>query len=208
MTDQGQFFDCQGCGARLTFKPGSDSLTCEYCGHEQSIAASSSEGSDGVAVLPAEVVEHDFREALRNARRKPAAELMVGGKEVNCSSCGATTVLSKQAGNCPYCDSPVVASTTSAKDEGVIVPESVLPFKLTDEILGPQIPILVAEAKPAWRSRSYSLNERGVPTPNRSESGLVGQIVKTAEFVARTDVVDGELLGIQHSEHGGPSLPI
>lgn len=134
MTDQGQFFDCQGCGARLTFKPGSESLTCEYCGHEQAIAASTSEGSaEGeVAVLPAEIVEHDFRDARRSARRKPAAELMDGGQEVNCSSCGATTVLSKQAGNCPYCDSPVVASTASAQDEGVIVPESVLPFKLTE----------------------------------------------------------------------------
>ncbi|RMG06427.1 MAG: hypothetical protein D6731_25790 [Planctomycetota bacterium] len=123
--DQGRFFDCQGCGARLTFAPGSEELVCEYCGHRQEI-----EARDEAAV--AEIVEHDFREALRAVRTKPLTELMVGGREVNCKNCGATTVLDKQAGHCPYCDSPVVARTPSERDEGVIVPESVLPFKLDE----------------------------------------------------------------------------
>jgi hypothetical protein len=126
--DQGQFFDCQGCGARLTFKPGSNSLACEYCGHVQEIDA----GGGTQAEIVEEVEEHDFREAIHNARRTPLTQLMQGGQEVNCNNCGATTVLDKQASTCPYCDSPVVASEPSAKDEGVIVPESVLPFKLDE----------------------------------------------------------------------------
>lgn len=125
----GHTFDCQGCGARLTFKAGSgNKLSCEYCGHVQAIPKPEASGS-----VPERVKEHDFDEALRNARRRPAAELVQGGKEVNCKSCGATTVLSGQAGKCPYCDSPVVAVTASAKaDDGIIVPESVLPFKLDE----------------------------------------------------------------------------
>ncbi len=28
-------FPCSQCGAKLTFKPGTDKIVCAYCGHEQ-----------------------------------------------------------------------------------------------------------------------------------------------------------------------------
>ena len=84
MTEQGKFYDCAGCGARLTFKPGSEKLRCEYCGHEQAIDEA---GPDEVAVLPQVIEEHDLQTALRCAPKladfdvAPRETLMVGDTE-------------------------------------------------------------------------------------------------------------------------------
>ena len=57
-------FPCESCGASLEFTPGTDSLTCPYCAHVQAVPDS------GVAV-----VERDFHDAVRNARRTKAKDL-------------------------------------------------------------------------------------------------------------------------------------
>ncbi len=123
MTDQPRTFDCTSCGAELTFAAGTDKLHCEYCGSEQVI---------GEAAAAAPVLEHDLDAALADMPRRLVRDLVQGGTEVRCSSCGAQTVLQGQAGSCPYCDSPVVL-VNAAEQEEVIAPESVLPFKVTVE---------------------------------------------------------------------------
>jgi uncharacterized CHY-type Zn-finger protein len=119
-------FECGSCGASLTFAPGTTSLECEYCGHQQDIP-----GGEGGGGVEREVVEYDFADGLAKARRAKASDLVQGGKEVSCNGCGAKTVMAEQSGNCPYCDTPMVAAV---EDDAatLILPESVLPFKVDD----------------------------------------------------------------------------
>lgn len=119
-------FECGSCGASLTYSPGAATLECEYCGHQQAIPGTAEGGG-----VEREVVEYDFGEGLAKARRAKTSDLMQGGKEVQCNGCGAHTVMAEQAGNCPYCDTPMVAAV---EDDAAtqILPESVLPFKLDD----------------------------------------------------------------------------
>ena len=118
-------FECESCGASLTFSPGAATLECEYCGHQQAIPSADEAG------IEREVVEYDFAEGLAKARRVKTSDLVQGGKEVQCNGCGAHTVMAEQSGNCPYCDTPMVAAV---EDDAatMILPESVLPFKLDD----------------------------------------------------------------------------
>lgn len=113
-------FPCTACGATLTYAPGTETLVCEHCGATQAITPTLGE-----------VVEYDFATARTRARRQPAADLVQGGREVECGACGARTVLAGPAGRCPYCDSPLVQEV-QATDE-VIAPESLLPFAIPRE---------------------------------------------------------------------------
>lgn len=120
MTAAKHTFPCSGCGASLTFEPGTTSLTCDYCGNSQSIGANASSTT---------ITEHDFSAGIAKASRQKAADLVPGGKEVRCDGCGARTVFEEEAGECPYCDTPVVVAQETGED--VLVPESLLPFKVT-----------------------------------------------------------------------------
>jgi ribosomal protein S27E len=118
-----QEFPCNQCGAKLHFAPGSTSLQCPYCGSTQAIAAPSDPTGS-----PSAVVERCFEAAVRNLRQQPVSAMAEGGKEIECSGCGAITMVTAHATSCPFCDSPVVMPTE--QDKFTIVPESVLPFKI------------------------------------------------------------------------------
>jgi Zn finger protein HypA/HybF involved in hydrogenase expression len=124
-------FPCNSCGAKLEFKPGADALQCPYCGAQQSIGpgagGDSGQAAGGAPPPAAPPQEYSFEEALRNARTQPARSLAQNGQEVQCNGCGALSVVTGQASRCPFCDSPVVVHEA---DDQIIVPESVLPFKL------------------------------------------------------------------------------
>lgn len=115
-------FPCQKCGAKLQFKPGTDAIVCDYCGHSQKVeVAPEKKGS---------IVEHDFLKAISEAPSQSIQELNKNGKEVQCNGCGANTVISEQSGHCPFCGSPIVVDAKSSSNEKVIVPESILPFNI------------------------------------------------------------------------------
>lgn len=118
-------YPCSGCGASLTFEPGTHSLTCDYCGNEQKIET-------GAGTTQVTVQEYDFSAGLAKAKKQTKGEQ--GGKEVACDGCGARTVFETQASECPYCDSPVVVAQDDAEE--VLVPESLLPFKVTHDQAG------------------------------------------------------------------------
>ncbi|MBK8266279.1 MAG: hypothetical protein IPK80_33750 [Nannocystis sp.] len=115
--EQPRTFPCDGCGASLTFKPGTDALECPHCGHRQVIAS-------GERVIE----EYDFRDALRRARTSAPAALASGGKSVRCEGCGAETVITGQSAHCAFCGAPVVL--VQERDAAIFVPDSVLPFKI------------------------------------------------------------------------------
>jgi DNA-directed RNA polymerase subunit RPC12/RpoP len=110
-------FPCANCGARLEFTPGTDSLTCVYCGHQNKITQSDS----------AEVTEEDMGAYL--ARLAEAAP-SVTAQTATCSSCNAETTIPPNVTSfsCPFCASNIVAQGRGCS---VIRPKAILPFKIT-----------------------------------------------------------------------------
>ncbi|MCA8924780.1 MAG: hypothetical protein KDD82_23405 [Planctomycetes bacterium] len=119
---------CEGCGAELTYAVGTTSLECQYCGATQEIGSDSPEGEDGPGKV--EIVEYDFHEGLAKLAKQKSNDLVEGGQEFECKGCGATEVIKGQASECSYCGSPIVV--TQKPSEDMLVPESVLPFKIDD----------------------------------------------------------------------------
>jgi predicted RNA-binding Zn-ribbon protein involved in translation (DUF1610 family) len=112
-------FACTSCGADLTYQPGTTTLACKYCGAENEIPQ-----------LDAEIVELDFHAFLTE---KAGDEDQIIGHFVKCDCCGASCTLEPNitASDCPYCGTPLIVA--QARDESVIQPKSLLPFKLTKE---------------------------------------------------------------------------
>src|SRR4029079_17994532 len=73
-------YPCSSCGADLLFEPHDGFLTCPYCGHKEAIAESL-----------ARVEEQSFDQHLR-IRPDQIAKLAVNALEVQCQSCGATSI--------------------------------------------------------------------------------------------------------------------
>jgi ribosomal protein L37AE/L43A len=106
-------FPCNACGAKLAFKPGSETLTCPYCGSTNAIAESTGT-----------VEELDFDEYLTALE---AQSETVTQQAVKCSNCGAEQTLPPaiSIGECTFCHSPL-ASTSYA--QRLIKPKAVAPF--------------------------------------------------------------------------------
>lgn len=114
-------FPCSKCGALLTYAPGTQHLTCQYCGQENQIERRSEA-----------IQEYDFHQALIElAQAKPSAEVA----QVQCEACGAgfKFASSVHAGECPFCGTPIVTSPAQARP---ITPKSLLPFKITNNKRG------------------------------------------------------------------------
>lgn len=107
---------CKNCGANLKFKPGTHSLTCDYC---QTV--------NDIAVEKTEVVENDFNTYIEELEAKTEHQII---STVKCGSCGANTTLQPNvtSSNCPYCDTPLVVKDAATCD--IIKPSYVLPFKV------------------------------------------------------------------------------
>jgi LSD1 subclass zinc finger protein len=106
---------CKNCGANLKFKPGTQSLSCDYCQTLNEIAAEK-----------VEVIENDFNSFIDNAESKTEQQTI---STVKCGGCGASTTLQPNvtSTNCPYCDTPLVIKDASTCS--IIKPSYVLPFK-------------------------------------------------------------------------------
>lgn len=109
-------FACTSCGADLSYKPGTATLACQYCGAENEIPQ-----------IDESIEELDFRTYLSD---KAGEEEKITAVFVKCESCGASCTLEPTitASDCPYCSTPLVVA--QAQDESVIQPKSLLPFKL------------------------------------------------------------------------------
>jgi predicted Zn-ribbon and HTH transcriptional regulator len=109
-------FTCKNCGAPLRFSPLSNSLECEFCSTQETIASSTKK-----------IEEYDFQEALRFLKSHSSKEI---NKEITCNKCGGTFTLTPYSvsSNCPYCNTPAI--TEFVKE---ITPKSLLPFTLTQK---------------------------------------------------------------------------
>src|SRR6202795_1997570 len=116
-------FACPACGAEAIWNPAKQALVCPFCGTTS--PAKLDPGTGGI-------VEHDLVTALRGItddKRGWHAEK----RYVKCQSCQAISVLDpqRQAQRCEFCGSAELVPYDQAKD--AFLPESVLPFKVSEE---------------------------------------------------------------------------
>lgn len=111
-------FPCQQCGASLKFTPGTNHLSCPYCGGENEIA----EAEDAVG-------EQDYYAQLQTYSEKQDTYTVHTAK---CSSCAAETTLPANvtSAECPFCETTLVAETHA---EQRIKPQALLPFQVKRE---------------------------------------------------------------------------
>ena len=107
---------CNGCGANLTFAPGTSTLDCQYCGAKNKIETEHTL-----------VEEVDFEKFL--SETQPEADLREV-HTVNCQNCGASTTLKPDvtSDTCPFCATPLIVKNASSTK--LIKPKYLLPFKI------------------------------------------------------------------------------
>jgi len=115
-------FACKNCGSDLVYSPASQDLVCRSCGHHYPVDTSSIES----------IKEYDFQTAVQELSqlRQISGDNQLNNHKITtiqCSSCGAEFSFkeNEHAGNCPYCETPIIASTSHAR---FIEPRSLLPF--------------------------------------------------------------------------------
>jgi DNA-directed RNA polymerase subunit RPC12/RpoP len=112
-------FPCEACGASLQFAPGTASLKCPYCGHENKISQAE-----------AAIEELDYHAALAElVKAQPVLESIT----VKCGNCAAEFTLDPviRSADCPFCGTPVVLEDTHKSV--ILKPQSLLAFALTDQ---------------------------------------------------------------------------
>jgi len=108
-------FPCTGCGAKLSFAPGTRSLKCEFCGTANEIA-----GND------AKIEELDFDTYLKALEGKQET---IEQEHVKCDKCGAEQDLPPQlfASRCTFCGASIVSRSYANRR---IKPKSIVPFQI------------------------------------------------------------------------------
>jgi ribosomal protein S27E len=108
-------FPCKGCGAKLSFAPGTRSLKCEFCGEKNEFA-----GDD------ARIEELDLETYLKALEGKQET---FEEEHVRCEKCGAEQNLGASlfASQCAFCGAPVVSKGYANRR---IKPKSLVPFKI------------------------------------------------------------------------------
>ena len=108
-------FPCTGCGAKLSFAPGTSNLKCEFCGTTNAIAEDDSR-----------IEELDLATYLKALEGK---QEMVEDEHVRCDKCGAEQNLpsSQFASMCTFCGAPIVSKSYANRR---IKPKSMVPFQL------------------------------------------------------------------------------
>ena len=116
---------CEGCGASLKYKPGTNHMKCDYCGAENKIKSTLKQ-------------IHELNYSFYKSFKKNIVTDTEGKEEekerfVKCTNCKATSSVDKnlKSAFCPYCSSPLLIEDTDTND--IIKPESLLPFKIEKE---------------------------------------------------------------------------
>ena len=155
-------FPCGSCGAKLRFKPGTDAITCEHCGHKNPIPKSE-----------VQVEERDLLSTLHTVAEEAPVEEK---RTVKCSACAAefTFDANVHSSECPFCASPIVTETKSVR---TIQPEGVMPFVL-DQKQG-------HEALTKWLGKLW-FAPNDVVKYARTEGKLTGMYVPYWTYDAQT----------------------
>ncbi len=107
---------CTNCGAELTYLPGTDTISCQYCGHKEQIKV------DKIAIK-----EIKLKKYLKKIGEKAHSEEVT---MIQCKECGANQSIEENIKSlkCVYCSSPLLVS--DSKKEEWILPGAVAPFQI------------------------------------------------------------------------------
>ncbi len=130
MADTSVSYTCPNCGAPLSYLPGKDHVTCEYCGTE--FATETIEKLFNQAQERAAAAEQEQEEkwATAAAGEGWSEEELAGLQVFHCSSCGAELVTdaNTMATECCYCGNPTMLP---ARFDGALKPDEIIPFQKT-----------------------------------------------------------------------------
>jgi DNA-directed RNA polymerase subunit RPC12/RpoP len=109
-------FPCNNCGAAFEYTPGTEHLSCPYCGSENHIPQSEQD-----------IVEQDFHTTLAQLA---ASHTVERSATVTCQSCHAEFTLAPntRADECPFCSSAVVSEPGEHEQ---LPATALIPFKLS-----------------------------------------------------------------------------
>ena len=118
-----QKYSCPACGAEAIWNPAKQALVCPFCGTASPARFDEDSGR---------IVEHELVAALR-AVAEGRRGWQIEKRYVRCQSCRAISVLdpARQAQRCDFCGSAQLVPYEQSN--GSIGPESLLPFKLSEE---------------------------------------------------------------------------
>ena len=123
MSDSPEYrWPCAQCGAQLRYAPGQTELTCDHCGHRQTIDTGGSRRQTRA------LQEHPLAKGL--ADDLPGAA-MTDVRTATCTNCGAQIEFdgALHATQCPFCASPVVLDSGAHR---LIKPQALVPFVLSE----------------------------------------------------------------------------
>ena len=108
-------FPCTGCGAKLSFAPGTSTLQCEYCGTTNAFREDDSR-----------IEELDFNTYLKALEGKQET---IEEEHVKCEKCGAEQNLPSNlfASRCTFCGVAIVSKSYANRR---IKPKSLVPFQV------------------------------------------------------------------------------
>ncbi len=107
---------CTNCGAELKYLPGTTNISCEYCGHQETISIDES-GFEELELYP-------YLKEMGAQRHSEEISML------QCKNCGATQHVEEnyKSLHCVYCSTPLVLE--DAYKENWILPGAVLPFQI------------------------------------------------------------------------------
>ena len=132
MPDTSVSYKCPKCGAPLTFLPGHNHVTCEFCDAKISIAEMDAlfaqKQEKAVQAAEKKEVRWNIENVSGTWDDAETAHMMIQ----TCSSCGAELVSdgNTMATECAYCGSP---NMIPRRFDGMLRPDVIIPFKKTKD---------------------------------------------------------------------------
>ena len=125
-------YQCPNCTAPLSFQPGHDKVTCEYCGteFETGVIEEMFRQKEEMAARAADARDAKWDMDAAGSDWDPDEAAMM--KAFTCSSCGAEIVSdgNTMATECCYCGNPTMLPQ---RFSGMLKPDFIIPFKKTKQ---------------------------------------------------------------------------
>ncbi len=137
MAETSVSYKCPSCGAPLSFRPGEDHVSCEFCGGSFTVEAieelfAKEQEQAAKAAAAKEAAADELQWNTEGAGADWGSEEAAMMKAFTCSSCGAEIVCdgNTMVTECCYCGNPTMLPS---RFDGVLKPDFVIPFKKTKE---------------------------------------------------------------------------
>ena len=132
MAETSVSYKCPNCGAPLSFLPGHDHVSCEYCGTELEVSAVEAMFEREQELARKAAASEDAKWPAEAAGGAWEKDEQVAMQVQTCASCGAELVSdgNTMATECAYCGSP---NMLPQKFAGMLKPDYIIPFQKTKE---------------------------------------------------------------------------